>query len=299
MKKSRFQDQVVVVTGAASGIGRATALAFAAEGARLHLLDCCAKPLGELAARIREGGGRATAHEVDCADGPALRAVAERVLGAEGRVDVLFNNAGVMSAGPLERIPLEEWQRVMGVNFWGVLHGLRAFLPAMIARGSGHVVNTASMAGLVGLPEIGPYAASKHAVAGLTAGLVSELGARGIGVTLLCPGATRTAIMRSGPLDLPGGLGQWLQHALERWAPRPEKVAARVLEAVWRGQPLLVTGWDMLPLWWLYRLCPGLTLRATRTVTRFLLGLADEAPRCARGSTQAGHGDLKSVACGL
>jgi NAD(P)-dependent dehydrogenase (short-subunit alcohol dehydrogenase family) len=288
---------LLVVTGAAPGFGRASALAFAAEGARLHLLDCRAEPLGELAALIREGGGRATAHPVDCADGPALAAVAARVLEAEGKVDVLFNNAGVMTAGPLERIPLEEWERVMAVNFWGVLHGLRAFLPAMLDRGRGYVVNTASMAGLVGLPGIGPYAASKHAVAGLTAGLVSELSAHGIGVTLLCPGATRTAIMRSGPLLLPGSLGPRLQHALERWAPRPERVAEKVLDAVWRGQPLVVTGWDMLPLWWLYRLSPGLTLRASRALTRFVGGLLGEAPRSARARPRPQTRDLKSAAC--
>ncbi len=297
MKKRRFQDQAVVVTGAASGIGRASALAFAREGARLHLLDCCAEPLGELAALIREGGGRTTAHAVDCSDGPAMAALAARILDAEGKVDVLFNNAGVMSAGPLERIPLEEWERVMAVNFWGVLHGLRAFLPAMLARGRGHVVNTASMAGLVGLPEIGPYAASKHAVAGLTAGLVSELGARGIGVTLLCPGATRTAIMRSGPLDLPGRLGPRLQQALERWAPRPERVAEKVLDAVWRGRPLVATGWDMLPVWWLYRLSPSLTLRASRALTRLVVGLAGEPPRRAGDRPQPETRDLGSAAC--
>jgi NAD(P)-dependent dehydrogenase (short-subunit alcohol dehydrogenase family) len=267
MSQGRFRDQVVVVTGAASGIGRATALGFAREGARLHLVDRCAAPLHETGEAIRAAGGQASEHVVDCADPAAMQALAERVLGADGRVDVLFNNAGVMTAGPFERIPLEEWQRVMGVNFWGVLHGVRAFLPAMIARRSGHIVNTSSMAGLVGLPEVSPYLASKHAVVGLTAGLVAELGAHGIGVTLLCPGATRTNIMHSGPMDLPGKATPLLQQALARWAPRPERLADKVLDAVASKRPLVATGFDMLPLWWLSRLAPGLYLRLTRLLS--------------------------------
>jgi NAD(P)-dependent dehydrogenase (short-subunit alcohol dehydrogenase family) len=267
MNRYRFRDQVVVVTGAASGIGRATALAFAREGARLHLVDVRTVPLGETAEAIRAAGGHAAEHLVDCADGAAVQSLATRVLGADGHVDVLFNNAGVMTAGPFERIPLDEWQRVMGVNFWGVLHGVRAFLPSMIARRSGHIVNTSSMAGLVGLPQISPYLASKHAVVGLTAGLVAELGAHGVGVTLLCPGATRTNIMHSGPMDLPGNAAPKLQHALARWAPRPERLADKVLDAVWHQRPLVATGFDMLPLWWLQRLAPGLYLRLSRTLT--------------------------------
>jgi len=272
--RRRFQDQVVVVTGAASGIGRAAALAFAREGARLHLVDRAAVPLEETWRAILAAGGEAVTHVVDCADGEAMRQLSEHVLAAEHRVDVLLNNAGVMTAAPFETIPLEEWERVMGVNFWGVLHGVRAFLPAMIARRRGHIVNTSSMAGLVGLPHVGPYVASKHAVAGLTAGLSAELGVHGIGVTLLCPGATRTGIMGSGPMDLPGEAGPKLRGALARWAPRPEGVAEKILDAVVHQRPLVTTGLDMLPLWWLQRLAPGLYLRLSRVLTGAILSLS-------------------------
>jgi NAD(P)-dependent dehydrogenase (short-subunit alcohol dehydrogenase family) len=273
MPTHRFVDQVVVVTGAASGIGRATAIAFAREGARLHLVDRTEAPLRQAAAAIVAAGGTATAHTADCADAAAVQAVAERVLAADGRVDVLFNNAGVMTAGPFERISLDEWERVMGVNFWGVLHGVRAFLPAMISRGRGHIVNTSSMAGLVSLPHIAPYAASKHAVVGLTSGLAADLAPHGIGVTLLCPGATRTGIMRSGPMDLPGNAAARLRHALDRWAPKPEGVAEKVLDAVAQRRPLVTTGMDMVPLWWLQRLAPGLYLRLSQALTGGLLRL--------------------------
>jgi NAD(P)-dependent dehydrogenase (short-subunit alcohol dehydrogenase family) len=190
-----------------------------------------------------------------------MMALGERVLAAAGRVDVLFNNAGVMTAGPFEQITLEEWQRVLGVNFWGVLHGVRAFLPAMIARRAGYIVNTSSMAGLVGLPQVSAYLASKHAVVGLTSGLVAELGAYGIGVTLVCPGATRTNIMHSGPMNLPFDAAPKLRAALARWAPRPEALADKVLDAVWHRRPLVATGLDMLPLWWFSRMAPTLYLR--------------------------------------
>jgi len=281
MTRRRFENKVVVVTGAASGIGRATALAFSREGARLHLVDCSADPLQDVAGELRARGGQATTHVVDCSDAAAMEALAERVLAAEpSGVDVLHNNAGVMTAAAFERIPLSEWERVMGVNFWGVLHGVRAFLPSMIARRRGHIVNTASMAGLAATPHTAPYVASKHAVVGLTQSLAMELGTHDIGVTLLCPGATRTAIMRSGKMDLPGNAGPMLQRALERWAPRPEGIAEKVLDAVWHRRPLVASGMDMVPLWWLQRLAPGLYLRLNRLTTAAIVRLSE------RGATR-------------
>lgn len=192
--------KVAVVTGAGSGIGRALAQRFAAEGMRVALADVDPTGLGETGRLLVEAGtdpGAVLAQPTDVRLEAEVDALANRVYREWGRVDVLCNNAGVFVGGFLWERPAADLEFVLGVNVWGILHGIRAFVPRMIAAGGpGHVVNTCSIAGLLGTPFAGPYTVSKFAALAATETLANDLAAAGseIKVTALCPGMVRTAI---------------------------------------------------------------------------------------------------------
>lgn len=281
-----FRDKTVVVTGAASGIGRATALEFARRGANVVLCDLDQGRLAGVQAELDAAHLRGESHPLDCTQAEAVEALAAELWQRHGRVHILHNNAGVMHAGPVERISLEDWRWVLDSNLWSVIHGVRAFVPRMIAAGGGQLVNTASMAGLVGLPQISAYCASKAAVVGLSEALAIELGAHNIQVTLVCPGAVRTRIVEDGRLDLPGGLGPKVGRLIERCGASPEEVGREIVEAVRRRRFLCAPGSrDMMPLWllkrgstWLYTsLLRSLTTLAVRRL-RKQEGVSDQGP---------------------
>ncbi len=264
-----LEGKVVVITGAGSGIGRATALAFAAEGARLHLVDIDGDSVETVATEVESRGAEATWHRVDCTDSESMLRLAEQVFEQDGRVDVLHNNAGVCCGGPAHRLTLDDWRWTVDVNLWGVIHGVHAFLPGMIEQGGGgHIVNTASMAGLVGLPMVAPYCATKFAVVGLSESLNAELAAHDIHVSVICPGATRTKVLENARLGLPGGASEWLTEALGKHARGPEHIADLVVDAVKRRRGFVVTGMEMLPLYNLRRLSVRLYQRLARSTTR-------------------------------
>lgn len=191
--------QVAVVTGAASGIGRAMANSFAARGLTVVLGDVEAAALERAVAELTASGATARGVRVDVRLPEQLDALADRVLGEFGRTDVLCNNAGVITARrPIWEHTADDWRWIVDVNLLGVAYGIRAFVPAMVAAGRGHVVNTASMAGLTTIPGggNGAYSASKHAVVGLSETLRLELAtaAPDVGVTVLCPGPVPSRI---------------------------------------------------------------------------------------------------------
>lgn len=193
-----IRDRVAVVTGGASGIGRALVEAFAREGARVVAADVEATALDEVVAGVRSRGGEAVAVRTDVSDLDQVRALANRAFDHFGAVHILCNNAGVAVHGGLESATHQDWEWVLGVNLWGVIHGLEAFLPRMIAqRQGGHVVNTASMAGLIASAGLGVYNASKYAVVGLSETLVKDLKPYDIGVSVLCPMGVATRIRAS------------------------------------------------------------------------------------------------------
>jgi NAD(P)-dependent dehydrogenase (short-subunit alcohol dehydrogenase family) len=230
--------KVAVVTGGASGIGRATALALARAGADVAVADINAERLGEAQAEIAALGQRALAVQCDVSQDADLERLA-RVTQAElGQVDLLMNNAGVVLRGALEAISVEDWQWCFGINVFGVVRGLRAFLPGMLARGSGYIVNTASIAGLIALTGEGaPYVASKFAVVGLSEALALYCRPRGIGVSLLCPAGVATNLAETGrsigmtpERELAETrVAQTIQGGAEM---QPSEVAACVLDAV-------------------------------------------------------------------
>lgn len=250
----RFTGGTAVVTGAGSGIGRGLALHAAGEGMRCVLADVEDAALAETVAAVAERGGEAIGVPVDVRDAASVEALAELVYDRFGGVNLLCNNAGVFQAGVSWQRTVADWSWVMGVNFWGVLHGLRAFVPRMLAQEQAgetqlHIVNTSSLAGLTTSAYSGPYYVSKFACASLTEVLAHDLRAQGssIGVSCLVPGAVDTRIAdstRNRP-DEPPGEAQAPDHWFVADALRdmttsvgipPEEAARIVFDGVRSGQ---------------------------------------------------------------
>ncbi len=229
-----FAGKVTVVTGAGSGIGRATALLLARLRAKVHVSDLDGAPADAVRAEIdaAAGAGRATADAVDVTDPTAVESLAGRVFAEDGAVDVLHNNAGFGHAGRVEDTTLEGWQRVLGVNLMGTVHGIHFFVPRMLRQGRrAHVVNTASGLGLLASAQLAPYCASKFGVVGLSEALNAELSPQGIRVTAVCPGIidtpiTRAAVMRGEQLERI----QATRDFYRRRGASPETVAEAVVD---------------------------------------------------------------------
>ena len=262
-----------MVTGAASGIGRSTALLLGQLGATVHAGDLDEAGAQAVTAEIGAAGGRAVAHAVDVSDPASVERLADAVFAAEGAVDILHNNAGVGHAGPVDKTSLEEWQRVLGVNLMGVVHGVHFFVPRMLAQGRpAHIVNTASLAGLVATAEMGPYATSKHAVVGLSESLNAELAPRGIRVTAICPGFINTPIVAAAHLD--GEHAQRrdrIQKFYERFGSSPDVVAEAVVDVI-GGKQLIrtVPRIHVIPSWLVRRVSPRAAQAIARGSTRLI-----------------------------
>jgi NAD(P)-dependent dehydrogenase (short-subunit alcohol dehydrogenase family) len=242
-----FAGKVSVVTGGGSGIGRALALGLAREGARVVVADVDEADAAETVRLVAAAGSDGLAVRTNVAEREDVEGLAERVFERYGAVHVLCNNAGVVVHGGLEAATWEDWQWVLGVNLWGVVHGLLAFLPRMIAHGEGgHVVNTASMAGLIASKGLGVYNTSKYAVVGLSETLAKDLRPHGIGVTVVCPMGVATRI-RDADRNRPAAL-RTVADARESdevtligRTLEPEDVAQRTLDAVRAGELYVIT----------------------------------------------------------
>lgn len=207
-----LRDKVCVITGAASGIGRSTAHALAGRGARVVAVDRDADGIEALTRELADRGAPVLAHRADVADPEAFQGIRSAALHEFRRVDVVVNNVGVLTNGLPQDIPVPEWQRILDINLMSVVRSNAAFLPLLLEQGSGHLVNTASFAGLFTYSyDRMPYAATKAAIVQITEGLAIYLRPKGIGVTLLCPGPVLTNIAAAvptfgggAPLRIPG-----------------------------------------------------------------------------------------------
>jgi NAD(P)-dependent dehydrogenase (short-subunit alcohol dehydrogenase family) len=195
-----LEGKVAVVTGAASGIGRATALAFANAGMKVVLSDVEEEPLAEAEAEFEAAGHEVAGVRADVSKWDDVENLATATLDHFGAVHVVHNNAGVVLGGPVEELSIADWEWVLGVNLWGAIHGVKAFVPHIKAAGEGHVINTASTAGLHAMSIIGPYNVSKFGVVALSETLRRELDAAGspVGASVLCPGVVATKIGEAG-----------------------------------------------------------------------------------------------------
>lgn len=263
----KLDGKWVLVTGAASGIGHATALAFAEAGAHLVLSDLQTERLEVLRASLVKRGTTCIAETVDVSQDAAMQAFAERVHAQVPALDVLVNNAGIGYLGPFLDTPPDAWRRVLDINVMGVVHGCRHFLPRMHqAGGARRIVNVASLAGIAPAPNMTAYAASKHAVMGFSEGLALELRLAGssVGVTAVCPGIINTDITKAANATAPGiGAEQLhkLQSYYEAQGVGPEVVAAAIVDAVRYGRSLVLVGPFAKPMYHLRRLSRKLAQR--------------------------------------
>lgn len=280
-----FDAAVAIITGAASGIGRALSEELARRGAYVVLADRQIELAQEVSAGI--SAHRGTAHAVDVTDFSAVERLVQETVQTHGRLDYLFNNAGLAVGGEARLYQREDWQLVLEVNLHGVVNGVQAAYPVMLKQGYGHIVNTASMAGLCPAPMAVNYAATKHAVVGLSTSLRIEAAEAGVRVSALCPGFIRTQILRGG-----GKYGKDLMHLsseqqdrlIERSRPMdPADFARHALNAVARNRAIIIVpgGWKLL--WWLNRLSPTFVLwlsrRMYRSIKRQLADTASGTPK--------------------
>lgn len=258
MSRKSFSGKKTVITGAASGIGRATALAVTPEGAQLVLTDVDEARLVTTADEVRRAGGTVLfAKAADVSSFDAVRDLAADVHAQHGSMDIVMNIAGISTWGTVQALEHRHWQRIIDVNLMGPIHVLETFLPPMIAaKRGGHVVNVSSAAGLFGLPWHAPYSASKFALRGISEVLRFDLARYKIGVSLVCPGAVATPLVdtitivgldRTNPV-VQREVGRFQRHAIT-----PEAAAAAIVDGVKRDRYLVFTSWDIRFLHWIQR----------------------------------------------
>jgi NADP-dependent 3-hydroxy acid dehydrogenase YdfG len=272
---SSVWGRIAFVTGGASGIGAALTTKLVDGGAEVWIADRQIGSAQELAQRLNNsGGGKAHAIELDVRNYPSFeRAVAEAVQ-QSGRIDYLFNNAGIGVAGEVDSYTLDDWNDVFDVNLRGVAHGIQAVYPIMIRQHSGHIVNTASMAGLITTTGQASYTATKHAVVAISKILRVEAERHGVQVSVLCPGVIRTPLLTGGQYgrrQVAGISDEKILKFWERTRPMaPEMFAERALRVVLRGDAVIVVPAWCQAFWYLERLSPALSMRVAKVLLKRL-----------------------------
>jgi NAD(P)-dependent dehydrogenase (short-subunit alcohol dehydrogenase family) len=256
-----LSGKVAVITGAASGIGQALATRLAAEGCQLALADIDLAQLERNAEALRGSGARVSCHALDVAERAAVYAFADRVLAEHGGADLIVNNAGVAVSQTIEALGYDDFEWLMNINFWGVVHGSKAFLPHLLRQGSGHIVNLSSIFGIISLPTQGAYNASKFAVRGFTEALRQEVACRGVAVSCVHPGGIKTNIARSARFYRGIDGSQDAERAAHNFDKLARTSAAQAAEAIVTGikagQPRILIGSDARFLDRVQRLLPA------------------------------------------
>jgi NAD(P)-dependent dehydrogenase (short-subunit alcohol dehydrogenase family) len=253
-----------IVTGGGSGIGRALVHALTRDGVDVTCVDVDGAAAA-LSAGAAPGPGTAVAATVDVTDAAAVQGVVDGVVDRAGRLDLMFNNAGITFGGETEELTLAQWDAIIDVNVRGVVHGVAAAYPVMIRQGYGQIVNTASMGGLMAAGLITSYVMTKHAVVGLSLALRSEAAAKGVGVTVVCPSAVETPILDKGHVGRFNGRDYYLRGQGVRRALDPDALATEVLAAVARNRAMLVTPRAARLAWRVGRLSPSLVERGAKS----------------------------------
>ncbi len=265
-----LSGRVAVITGAASGIGRALAEALHREGCELALVDVQAEALAELATSLPG----ASTHVVDVSDRDAMLALPDQVIAAHGAVHLVVNNAGVSCSKLFEEHTLQDWDWILGINLWGVIYGCHAFLPHLMAADTAHIVNVSSLFGIIGVPTQASYSATKYAVRGLSEVLWEELSHTHVGVTVVHPGGVDTKIVEDGRSSDRADQ----EHVLRRFkanAISAESAAAQIVAAVKKRQPRLVICKEAVLLDRLKRLFPVWANRFAAEQISKALGLVE------------------------
>ncbi len=259
----KIEGRVAVVTGAAGGIGRETARLLAERGCAVALVDIAEDGVETLAGELRARGHKVSTHVIDVADRGQMSRLPNAVIDEHGHVHIVVNNAGVALGQTLEELSWEDIDWLVGINFWGVVHGCKFFLPSLLREDEGHIVNLSSMFGFAGLPSQGPYCATKAAIRSLSETLHGELAGTRVGVTSVHPGGIRTNIAHHGRFDDPERRKSAVDLIERRGAP-PERVAERIVAAILGNRLRVVITPEAHVLDWAKRILPVTTQRLLR-----------------------------------
>ncbi len=268
-KADAFKNKVAIITGGASGIGRALSETLARQGATVIVTDINGKMAEEAARSIEMAGGRAQAMILDVTNYTAVKNLVDSVADKYQRLDFVFNNAGVVISGETHSMSPDDWSHIVNVNLWGVINGVQAAYSLMAGQGFGHIINIASTAALVPWPGTTAYAATKHGVLGLSTSLRAEAADLGVQVSAVCPGFIDTDIYENATFinmdreRVLKNLPSWMRMSVQ-------KCIRIILRGVTRNKAIVLVGWNVRLLWFCYRLVPLLYIWGTRIMIKVL-----------------------------
>jgi NAD(P)-dependent dehydrogenase (short-subunit alcohol dehydrogenase family) len=270
-----YEDGVAVITGGASGIGKALGEELAARGCEVVLADLQLEMAQEVAENIRKQGGKATAYAVDVTDADAVELLLKSTFERCHRLDYMFNNAGIALNGKFEDFELEHWRNTIDINLMGVVYGVRAAHRYMSKQGFGHIVNTASFAGVFPWPTTIAYTASKHAIVGMSTALRAELGDTGVQVSVLCPGTILTPMIEKGASPK-RWVGTYSREKLETLfqganGMAPDVFSKKALDQIAKNKSIIVLPASYKMLWWINRISPTLAMGLSNKIYNAIL----------------------------
>ncbi len=270
-----YEGAVAIVTGGASGIGKALGEELAARGCEVVIADLQSEVAKEVAEKISERGGKASACTLDVTDSEAVELLLKNTFERCRRLDYMFNNAGIALNGKFEDFELKHWRKTIDINLMGVVHGARAAHRYMSKQGFGHIVNTASFAGIFPWPTTIAYTASKHAIVGMSTALRAELADTGIRVSVLCPGTILTPMIENGASP-ERWVGTYSREKLESFfqsasGMAPEVFSRKALDRIAKNKSVIVLPASYKMLWWINRISPTLAMGLSQKIYHAIL----------------------------